>query len=30
MANQFQQHYTRDEARRLLPQIRQWLALRFF
>ncbi len=25
MANQFQKHYTRDEARRLLPQIRQWL-----
>ncbi len=21
----FQKHYTRDEARRLLPQIRQWL-----
>ncbi len=25
MANQFQKHYTRDEARELLPQIRQWL-----
>jgi hypothetical protein len=25
MANQFQKHYTRDEARRLLPHIRQWL-----
>jgi len=25
MANQFQRHYTRDEARLLLPQIRQWL-----
>jgi len=23
--NQFQKHYTRDEARGLLPQIRQWL-----
>ena len=22
---QYQQHYTRDEARRLLPQIREWL-----
>ena len=26
MAWQFQTHYTRDEARDLLPQIRQWLA----
>jgi hypothetical protein len=26
MAWQFQKHYTRDEARYLLPQIRQWLA----
>jgi hypothetical protein len=26
MAYQFQKHYTRDEARALLPQIRQWLA----
>jgi len=25
MAHQFQRHYTRDEARALLPQIRQWL-----
>jgi hypothetical protein len=25
MAHQFKQHYTRDEARELLPQIRQWL-----
>ena len=25
MANQFRKHYTRDEARALLPQIRQWL-----
>jgi hypothetical protein len=25
MAWQFQKHYTRDEARCLLPQIRQWL-----
>jgi len=25
MANQFRQHYTRDQARALLPQIRQWL-----
>src|SRR5439155_540712 len=25
MANQFSQHYTRDQARALLPQIRQWL-----
>ena len=25
MANQFKQHYTRDQARALLPQIRQWL-----
>ena|SRR5438876_10409001 len=25
MAHQFQKHYTRDEARALLPQIRQWL-----
>ena len=23
--NQFQKHYTRDEARALLPQVRQWL-----
>jgi hypothetical protein len=23
--NQFQKHYTREEARALLPQIRQWL-----
>jgi len=26
MTWQFQKHYTRDEARYLLPQIRQWLA----
>lgn len=26
MANQFQKHYTREEARFLLPQIRNWLA----
>lgn len=26
MIHQFQKHYTRDEARALLPQIRQWLA----
>jgi hypothetical protein len=26
MENQFSKHYTRDEARALLPQIRQWLA----
>jgi hypothetical protein len=26
MADQFEKHYTRDEARSLLPQIRQWLA----
>ena len=25
MAHQFKKHYTRDEARALLPQIRQWL-----
>ena len=25
MAYQFENHYTRDEARGLLPQIRQWL-----
>jgi len=25
MAHQFKKHYTRDEARRLLPEIRQWL-----
>jgi hypothetical protein len=25
MAYQFQKHYTRDEARELLPEIRQWL-----
>ena len=25
MAYQFKRHYTRDEARALLPQIRQWL-----
>jgi hypothetical protein len=25
MANQFTKHYTREEARALLPQIRQWL-----
>jgi hypothetical protein len=25
MPNQFTKHYTRDEARGLLPQIRQWL-----
>jgi hypothetical protein len=25
MANQFDRHYTRDQARALLPQIRQWL-----
>ena len=25
MAYQFQKHYTRDKARELLPQIRQWL-----
>ncbi len=25
MAYQFKQHFTRDEARALLPQIRQWL-----
>ncbi len=25
MAHQFRKHYTRDEARALLPQIRQWL-----
>lgn len=24
MANQFTKHYTRDEARELLPQIREW------
>ena len=26
MGYQFKKHYTRDEARALLPQIRQWLA----
>jgi hypothetical protein len=26
MQNRFEKHYTRDEARALLPQIRQWLA----
>jgi hypothetical protein len=26
MEYQFEKHYTRDEARALLPQIRQWLA----
>ena len=25
MAYRFQKHYTRDEARGLLPQVRQWL-----
>jgi len=25
MAHQFKKHYTRDQARALLPQIRQWL-----
>ena len=25
MKHQFTQHYTRDEARALLPQVRQWL-----
>lgn len=25
MNHQFQKHYTRDEARALLPQLRQWL-----
>jgi hypothetical protein len=25
MGNQFNKHYTREEARSLLPQIRQWL-----
>jgi hypothetical protein len=25
MAHRFRQHYTRDEARALLPQIRRWL-----
>ena len=25
MASQFKKHYTRDEARALLPQVRQWL-----
>jgi len=25
MAHQFKKHYTRDEARALLPQIREWL-----
>jgi hypothetical protein len=25
MAYEFRKHYTRDEARRLLPQVRQWL-----
>ena len=27
MENRFDKHYTRDEARALLPQIRQWLDL---
>lgn len=26
MPHRFQKHYTRDEARALLPQLRQWLA----
>lgn len=26
MKNRFEKHYTREEARALLPQIRQWLA----
>ena len=26
MAYQFEKHYTRDEARGMLPQVRQWLA----
>lgn len=26
MAHRFQKHYTRDEARALLPQLREWLA----
>jgi len=26
MPNRFTKHYTRDEARALLPQLRQWLA----
>ena len=26
MAYQFQKHYTRDEVRALLPQLREWLA----
>jgi hypothetical protein len=26
MKHQFEKHYTREEARALLPQIRQWLA----
>ncbi len=26
MANRFQKHYTREEARALLPQLRLWLA----
>ena len=25
MSHQFRKHYTRDEARRLLPQVREWL-----
>jgi hypothetical protein len=25
MAHHFQKHYTRDEARELLPRVRQWL-----
>ncbi len=25
MANRFEKHYTRDQARALLPQIREWL-----
>jgi hypothetical protein len=26
MSEQFEKHYTREEARALLPQVRQWLA----
>jgi hypothetical protein len=26
MSRQFQKHYTREEARALLPQVREWLA----
>ena len=26
MKHRFSRHYTRDEARRLLPEIREWLA----